>query len=113
MFFLRQIAYSRSCAICHINDNHEIAEELLRATENNPTSHPFLWRESSSTLEGTKKDRSELEEERSRGPGGVAHVHGLEVTDLSAAGSIGVLLCASISDLCFVVDSSWEHCLTI
>ena len=41
LFFLRQIAYSRSCAICHIDDNHEIAEEFLRATENNPTIHFF------------------------------------------------------------------------
>ena len=41
LFFLCQIAHSRSCAICHIDDNSEIAEEFLRATENNPTAHFF------------------------------------------------------------------------
>jgi hypothetical protein len=41
LVFLRKIAYSRSCAICHIDGNSEIAEELLRATKNNPTVHFF------------------------------------------------------------------------
>lgn len=36
------------------------------------------------------------------------HVHGLKTTDLSAVDSIGVLLRASISDVCFVFDSNWE-----
>lgn len=48
-----KIAYSRSCAICHIDGNSEIAEEFLRATENNPTVHffgvkiPRHWKEQS------------------------------------------------------------------
>jgi hypothetical protein len=41
------------------------------------------------------------------------HVHGLKTTDLSAVDSIGVLLGASNSDVCFVVDSVGKHGLTI